>query len=249
MPHHPQRVWRLQGTTNFRDLGGYPGHGGRPVRWRRLFRSAHLGGLTTDDQAALAALGLSAAFDFRGLAERDATPNQLPGVLQQSLAIEPSVMQHLQHLLAAGQQATVPMMVALMEGLYRHLINDQAHRFAQLFAHLLQADAPLVFHCTAGKDRTGVAAALILLALGVPLDVVRQDFLLTNLHYQHPPLPPTDTPADVMAVLWQVQDSFLDAALLAVDQDHGGIKRYLRVRLGLTDTALAQLASRYLQAA
>ncbi len=249
MPHHPQRVWRLQGTTNFRDLGGYPGHDGRPVRWRRLFWSAHLGGLTTDDQAALAALGLSAAFDFRGLAERDATPNQLPGVLQQSLAIEPSVVQHLQHLLAAGQQATVPMMVALMEDLYRHLINDQAHRFAQLFAHLLQADAPLVFHCTAGKDRTGVAAALILLALGVPRDVVRQDFLLTNLHYQHPPLPPTDTPADVMAVLWQVQDSFLDAALQAVDQDHGGIKRYLRVRLGLTDTALAQLASRYLQAA
>ena len=249
MPHHPQRVWRLQGTTNFRDLGGYPGHDGRPLRWRRLFRSAHLGGLTTDDQAALAALGLSAAFDFRGLAERDATPNQLPGVLQQSLAIEPSVVQHLQHLLAAGQQATVPMMVALMEDLYRHLINDQAHRFAQLFAHLLQADAPLVFHCTAGKDRTGVAAALILLALGVPLDVVRQDFLLTNLHYQPPPLPPTDTPAEVMAVLWQVQDSFLDAALQAVDQDHGGIKRYLRVRLGLTDTALAQLASRYLQAA
>ena len=249
MPHHPDRVWRLQGTTNFRDLGGYPGHGGRPLRWRRLFRSAHLGGLTTDDQAALAALGLTAAFDFRGLAERDATPNQLPGVLQQSLAIEPSVVQRLQHLLAAGQQASVPMMVALMEDLYRHLINDQAHRFAELFAHLLQADAPLVFHCTAGKDRTGVAAALILLALGVPRDLVRQDFLLTNLHYQHPPLPPTDTPAEVMAVLWQVQDSFLDAALLAVDQDHGGIKRYLRVRLGLTDTALAQLASRYLQAA
>ena len=52
MPNHPQRVWPLQGATNFRDLGGYPGQDGRPVRWRRLFRSDHLGGLTEADKAA-----------------------------------------------------------------------------------------------------------------------------------------------------------------------------------------------------
>ncbi len=256
MPHHPDRLLRLQGATNFRDLGGYPGHGGRPLRWRRLFRSEHLAGLTVDDQASLAALGLAQSFDFRGHAERAATPNQLPGVLQHSLAIEPSVVQSMQALAAAGQTLTAPAMVALMEALYRRLVNDSAHRFAELFEHLLRADSPLVFHCTAGKDRTGVAAALILLALGVPRDLVRQDYLLTNRHYRHPPLPITntpdtpdtpDTPADVLAVLWRVQDGFLDAALQAVDHDQGGLDRYLRVRLGLSDAALNTLAARYLQ--
>ncbi len=247
MPQHPDRVLRLQGATNFRDLGGYTGEGGRPVRWRRLFRSEHLGGLTLADQASLAAFGLTKSFDFRGQAERAAMPNRLPGVLQHSLAIEPSVAQRVQDLTAAGTQLTAPAMAALMEELYRRLVNEQVHRFAELFEHLLQADAPLVFHCTAGKDRTGVAAALILLALGVPRDVVRQDFLLTNAHYRHPPLPPTDTPADVLAVLWQVQEGFLDAALQAIDVDHGGVDSYLRVRLGLSDAARSALAERYLQ--
>ena len=92
-----------------------------------------------------------------------------------------------------------------------------------------------------------MAAALILLALGVSRDVVRQDFLLTNAHYRHPPLPPSDTPADVLAVLWQVQEGFLDAALHAIDVDHGGVDGYLRSRLGLTSAARAALAVRYLQ--
>lgn len=251
MPHHPDRVLPLQGASNFRDLGGYPGQGGRPVRWRRLFRSEHLGGLTLDDQATLAALGLAKSFDFRGLAERAAMPNRLPGVSQHSLAIEPSVAQRMQDVTAAGMHLTAPAMAVLMEELYRRLVNEQAHRFAELFEHLLQAEAPLVFHCTAGKDRTGVAAALILLALGVPREVVRQDFLLTNAHYRHPPLPPTDSPADVpadvLAVLWQVQEGFLDAALQSINVDHGGVDRYLRVRLGVSDAARAALAARYLQ--
>jgi protein-tyrosine phosphatase len=104
-----------------------------------------------------------------------------------------------------------------------------------------------VFHCTAGKDRTGFAAALILLALGVPRQTVLADYLLTNQHYRHPPMPHSDTPAEVLAVLWRVQQGFLDAALQAVDHDQGGIDRYLRQRLGLGDAALARLAALYLE--
>ena len=249
MPQHPDRVWRLQGATNFRDLGGYPGHDGRPLRWRKLFRSDHLGGLTAADQALLADLGLARTYDFRGLAERAATPYELPGVSQHSLAIEPSVVQGMQALLAAGDSLDVPVVVGLMQDLYRGLINDQAHHFAALFEGLLQAEAPLVMHCTAGKDRTGVAVALILLALGVPRDLVRQDYLLTNQCYQHPPLSQSEIPADVLAVLWRVQAGFLDAALQALDTDQGGIDRYLRQRLGLGQSALDALAQRYLQPA
>lgn len=248
MPTHPDRVWPLQGASNFRDLGGYAGHGGRPVRWRRLFRSDHLGGLTEADKALLAGLGLARAFDFRGQAESAAMPYHLPNVTQHCLAIEPTVAQHMQDLVEAGQPLTAARVTELMTDLYLALVNDQAHRFAELFDHLLQADAPVVFHCTAGKDRTGFAAALILLALGVPRDVVRQDYLLTNEVFKPPPAAQGGISAEVLAVLWGVQPGFLDAALQAVDDDHGGVDRYLRVRLGLSAAALGELASRHLQA-
>ena len=166
MSDQPDRVWPLQGASNFRDLGGYPGHDGRLVRWRRLFRSDHLGSLTEADKAMLAELGLARSFDFRGVAERAALGYQLPGLTQHSLAIEPTVVQRMQDLIDAGQSLTPARTAELMADLYRTLVNDQSHRFAELFEHLLTADAPLVFHCTAGKDRTGFAAALVLLALG-----------------------------------------------------------------------------------
>ena len=249
MPNHPQRVWPLQGATNFRDLGGYLGHDGRPVRWRRLFRSDHLAGLTEADKSLLAGLALAKAVDFRGEAERAAVAYELPGVTQHSLAIEPTVVQRMQDLMSSGQSLTPERTVELMTELYRALVNDQAHRFAELFEHLLQAEGPVVFHCTAGKDRTGFAAALILLALGVPRDVVQQDYLLTNRVFQHPPTAQGGLSAEVLAVLWRVQPGFLDAALHAVDTDHGGIDRYLAQRLGLSPAALQQLAAQYLQPA
>jgi protein-tyrosine phosphatase len=247
MPHHSDRVWRLQGATNFRDLGGYPGQDGRPLRWRKLFRSEHLGRLTAADQARLAELGLTRAFDFRGTAERAATPYQLPGLVQVSLAIEPSVVQRMKDMVAAGNPLSAPLAADLMRELYRSLINDQAHHFAALFEHLLQADTPLVMHCTAGKDRTGVAVALILLALGVPRALVLQDYLLTNELYRPPPMPSSDTPAEVLAVLWKVQSDFLDAALQVVDTDQGGLESYFSRRLGLSATARQALLARYLQ--
>jgi protein-tyrosine phosphatase len=239
-------VLHLQGATNFRDLGGYRGHGGRSVRWRRLFRSDHLGGLTAHDKSVLAELGLARALDFRGLAESAAAPYELPGVTQHSLAIEPTVVQSLQRLMAAGEPLSVPIVSRLMTELYRSLVNDQAHRFAELFEHLLQAETPMVFHCSAGKDRTGFAAALVLLALGVPRGVVMQDYLLTNAVYEKPPPGRHGIPAEVMAVLWRVQQGFLDAALQAVEADHGGLGRYLHRRLGLSEVALEALAGKYL---
>jgi len=99
------------------------------------------------------------------------------------------VVQRMQDRAAAGQRMTAALAAELMKELYRALVHDQAHRFAELFEHLLQTDTPVVFHCTAGKDRTGFAAALILHALGVPREVVVQDYLLTNALYKPPAHP------------------------------------------------------------
>jgi len=241
------RVVPLSGATNFRDLGGYEGHGGRRLRWRRLFRSDHLGGLTPADHEVLAALGVAASFDFRGVDERAAAPYELPGIAQHSLAIEPTVAQRMQEITEAGRALTVPVVEGLMRDLYRGLVNERSHRFTEFFSHLLRAEAPVVFHCTAGKDRTGVAAALVLLALGVPRDTVMRDYLLTNEVFKPPWTPREDIDPQVLQALWGVQADYLEAALDTIDRAHGGPERYLRRGIGLDDSQLEALTQRYLQ--
>lgn len=241
------RVWPLQGATNFRDLGGYPTQDGRQVRWRRLFRSDQLGALSAEDLKALAPLGIERALDFRGQHERSAALYALPGIAQHSLAIEPTVVQRLQEVAGSGAALTATVAASLMEELYRSLAAERHHRFAEFFQHVLDCDGPLVFHCTAGKDRTGFAAALFLLALGVSRDLVMQDYMLTNLVYKHPPMPTTGLAPEALQVMWGVQASFLQAALQLVDAEEGGLDGYLARKLGLSQASIAKLAQRYLE--
>jgi len=244
----PTRSLRLIGASNFRDLGGYVGHGGRTVVWRRIFRSDHLADLTATDAAAVAALGLARVCDFRGVAERAPLACKLPGVAVHSLPVEPTVLKAIQARMEAGQPLTASDTVGLMQQTYRAFVHDNAPRFAALFGHLLEHDAPLVFHCTAGKDRTGFAAALILLALGVSRPVVMQDYLLSNDFYPVPHAPATQAPQEVLSVLWGVQADFLQAAWDAVDADFGGVTHYLEQALGLGPQQQARLAELYLSA-
>ena len=245
-PELPPRTIALSGASNFRDLGGYAGHGGRLLKWRHLFRADHLAALTPQDLARLQALGITRSADFRGASERAAQAYTRPGVATHTLDIEPVLIQ--QALQLQGSSLSTAQAVRLMHDTYRSFVTENAPRFAQLFELLLDSDAPLVFHCTAGKDRTGFAAALILLALGVPRPVVMQDYLLTNQLYR----PPSDwgdaasTPAGLQ-VLWRVQEDFLEAALHGVEVEYGGIAPYLERVLGLNAAARQRLGQLYLQ--
>ncbi|CAN7154698.1 tyrosine-protein phosphatase [Acidovorax sp. LjRoot66] len=249
MQQDPARSLPMAGATNFRDLGGYAGQDGRTVKWRRIFRSDHLAGLTPADQALLAELGVTRAIDFRGKAEGAAYAYAIPGVAYHPLVIEPTVVQRALELQATGRALTAQDAVVLMQDTYRGFVHENAPRFAELFRLLLASDAPTVFHCTAGKDRTGFAAALILMALGVPRETVMQDYLLTNNLYRRPAGMGSHAPEEVLAVLWRVQEEFLDAALHMVDQDYGGVQTYLVDVLGVDAAAQRQLVEQYLQPA
>ncbi len=236
----------LQGASNFRDLGGYQGHDGRSVRWRVLFRSDHLANLTQADLGQLQALQIGRSFDFRGVQESAAQAYQWPGSQRHHLAIEPTLVQYL-HMQTQNGQAITPQAAAdAMQVTYRGFVRQNSDRFAQLFAHLLERDAPLVFHCTAGKDRTGLAAALILSALGVSQEDILQDYLLTNALYRHEAGQGGLLSAEVLDVVWRVRVEFLHAALQAIDADYGSMAQYLQARLGLTAAALTQLRAMYL---
>jgi len=247
MSDTPSRHLNLSGASNFRDLGGYPGRDGRIVRWRQIFRSNHLGHLTEADIEVLRPLGLKSAFDFRGTEERVAATCGLAEIAVHSLPIEPTVVAALRARLAEGVALSSADALDVMRDSYRSYVRYNTPSFRALFAHLLEDRAPLVIHCTAGKDRTGFASALILHALGVPEEMIAEDYLLTNRFYRHDLGASSDLPDDVKQVLGSVEASFLAAAFEAVSADYGDLESYFSDGLGLGAGERAALEARYPQ--
>jgi protein-tyrosine phosphatase len=237
----------LQGASNFRDVGGYRNADGRCVRRGQVFRSDHLAGLTPEDLARLASLGIGHSLDFRGAAEYSATPYAIPGVQRLALTIEPTVIARMQALVVQGIVPTTEETVALMCETYRDFVNHNAGTFGRFLKHLLEQPTPQVFHCTAGKDRTGFAAALLLSALGVDRATIEHDYLLTNQLYKRDNRLEGSGHPHVMKVLWQVQPEFLHAAFDAVDAQHGGMQDYLQGAIGLIPQELAELKQMLLE--
>lgn len=240
-----ERRLAVTNPTNFRDLAAHisaaPG-----LKAHTLFRSDHLGALNEDDARQIQALGIRRVLDFRGAEERTAAACALPDVTVHSLAIEPTIVQKLNDLLAAGHQLTEGDVVAMMQDTYRGFVTQSSHRFAEFFGHLLQSNEPTVFHCTAGKDRTGFAAALVLRALDVPEEEVMRDYLLTNERLTPPASWSGHWPVHVSNVLWRVQPAFLQAAFEAVDREFGGLDAYFRDGLKLGAAERARLRELYL---
>jgi len=246
MSDSPARHLNLEGASNFRDLGGYRTRDGRLVRWRQIFRSNHLGHLTAADTDIVRAVGLRSAFDLRGIEEGMAAACGLQEITVHPLPIEPTVVAALRAQLAAGSLSSADAREIMRES-YRSYVRLNTHSFRALFAHLLQDRAPLVIHCTAGKDRTGFACALVLHALGVPDDVIAEDYLLTNRFYRLDPAFGTDLPGDVRDAIGSVEASYLASAFAAIHADYGGLEVYLTDGLGLGERERANLRERYLQ--
>jgi len=246
MSDSPARHLNLQGASNFRDLGGYPTGDGHTVRWRQIFRSNHLGHLTAADVEIVRSLGLRSAFDFRGREERAVAVCGMEDITVHSLPIEPTVVAALRARLAAGALSADDAL-EIMRWSYRNYVRHNTHSFRELFAHLVDNRAPLVIHCTAGKDRTGFACALVLHALGVADDVIAEDYLLTNRFYRRDPSSGTDLPADVRQAIGSVDATFLAAGLDAVRADYGDLESYFWEGLGRGVRERATLKERYLR--
>ena len=248
MSDSPARHLNLAGASNFRDLGGYPSKDGRTVRWRQIFRSNHLGQLTEADIEVLRPLGLRSAFDFRGAEERVAATCGLREIVVHSLPIEPTVVAALRTRLATGVALSSVDALNVMRDSYRNYVRYNTPIFRALFAHLVEDRAPLVIHCTAGKDRTGFASALILSALGVSENLIFEDYLLTNRLYRIDAATARsiDMPDEVMAVLISVEESFLAAAFDTIRSDYGALESYFEDGLAIGAREQALLEQRYL---
>jgi len=180
----PERRIALEGAPNFRDIGGYPANGNKRVKWRRVFRSGNLASLTQQDLQVLNHLGIRSICDFRSKEEIQRQPNRLPDAPPPqylhlpivSKTIEPT--EAVARIMKADTSWFTP---DFMIQTYLEKIEDFHDVWHRFFKHLIQRSSrPILFHCTAGKDRTGVCAALILLCLGVSEEWVVHDHGLSN---------------------------------------------------------------------
>ncbi len=242
-------VLKLQGGSNFRDLGGYATGDGRTVRRGAVFRSAHLGSLTDQDRKALAGVGVRTIVDLRGVAEAAETPHLIEGLACRVVGahIEPGLGEKIRNAVADGT-ANPYLMMQFLSDHYRDYPRRCAPGFRTLFATLSDGEhRPLVFHCTAGKDRTGFASALLLTLLGVPWETVVDDYLRTNeLWTGHVGRYP-ELDLDTRAAIVEARTPYLEAAFEVVRGDFGSPEAFAEKALGLDAAARQRLKADLLE--
>lgn len=239
------RLVALEGAHNFRDLGGYPSELGGSTRWGVLFRAAALHGMTESDLREFDALGIRTVFDLRRDDECEAAPDPMP-------SIQICLMSHVLAKAPMPDRGTLvdhDHGVHFMRLLYSGLLAHAGAEIGRLLEGIAARDAvPAVFHCTAGKDRTGVVAALILRAVGVDRETVLDDFELTNLYVTR------DTHAAMYARMLEIGMSpeaaagmfaaareSMAAMLDELDEVYGGIEPYLVEHAGLDHRTIDRL--------
>lgn len=259
------RLLPLEGGRNFRDLGGYPAAEGKVVRWGHVYRSGRMSNLTTADYQYLSGLGIEAVCDFRNQKERTDEPTNWSGGKLDYVTF-PDVMDLDSSALGEALRspdATPEDMKQAMMSLYLGLAEQHATMYAEMFDRLAIGDVPLAFNCTAGKDRTGVAAGLLLTALGVPRELVLQDYALSETFVDYMAEMEEDVKADgadnsqyawmmqmpreLLAPLLRSDPDYLAAAFAGMEERYGSVEEFLRQKVDVTDEELAAIRAELLE--
>jgi protein-tyrosine phosphatase len=249
----PRRALTLQGTSNFRDLGGYPAAGGKHVQWGRIYRSADISKLTDADLLALQDRHVALVCDLRGPQEVAQAPDRLPAGAR-SLALPAGSEKIDPRLLLGGGKHTNR--DSLMRAVYTNTSFFKA-KYKPMFDELLALPSgqAMLFHCTAGKDRTGIGAALVLSALGVSRATILKDYAATDTYWQAgreqsvQRMAQAGMSAEAVAAmrpLLAANPAYLAGTFATIDQQYGSVDKYLASEMGLTPQKLATLRTKYL---
>ncbi|KZM73830.1 tyrosine-protein phosphatase [Nocardia terpenica] len=249
----------LQGAVNVRDIGGYRTYDGAQVRSGKVVRADALNNLTPGDVRTLAGLNLQTVVDLRTRAEiqamgADKLPPGVPLVarpiddtglyLQMMQVIRSADPQRQQQVLGDGGAERI------MANVYRSFLSDDSRaKFGATIRDLANTDGPTLYHCTAGKDRTGWLTYVTLRAVGVPEQTARQDYLLSNRYRAAADAQLRDQvkraglmqDPDLLIPLQEVRETYLDTALQQVQQTYGEFGKFLTQGLGLDPGTILKL--------
>ncbi|KIC46021.1 hypothetical protein RA28_10350 [Ruegeria sp. ANG-S4] len=258
------RAVPLEGVLNTRDLGGLQTEDGRTVRARQLIRSGEIDEISPASMDQLDKMGVSVIVDLRTTSEATARPAQWPegqGPTRHNFPVMENESQMIDDMRASIKEGTAKAEEtdALFAGAFGYIATDYTDEYRDLFEVLLRQPEgeAVLYHCSGGKDRTGVATALVLSALGVAREDIKSDFMMSNA------LKDADNKAEQIAkevnathgtqmtaaAVWPtlgVRESYLDEFYDSVAKRYGSVDGYLRQGLGLTDEDFANLKKRYL---
>lgn len=220
----PRRL-PLTSVANFRDLGGYRTVDGHYTKWGLMYRSGNLAKLSETDLAYLKPLNIRLVCDFRLDFERQPAPDKWSGEGAPEMLILPM---DTYNNLPPGYEKDITIR---MNAVYGRFPFESAPELKQALLRFANGDVPALVHCSAGKDRTGMFAAFLLTALGVPRETVMQDYLLTNQY-----MTPTSVNAD-----------WLNVAFQAISLKYSSFDDYLTKTVGLTESDLRNLRTRLLE--
>jgi len=245
------REVKLEGAVNFRDIGGYKTKDGKKVKMNVLYRSAALNTLTDKDLNKLSALNIKYNFDFRGPYEVKTAQDRMPdNTIRISL---PAGSENIGDSNYMKNIASMLKSDSYLLGFYTNLTPFK-DRYTPLFDSLLanKTQSPILFHCTAGKDRTGIAAALILYALGVEDQTIYEDYEATNYYRRNENAKTIAQMTKFYGLdettasnLMGAKKEYISATFTTIRAKYGSIDNYLEKEIGLTTDKINILRKAY----
>ena len=258
-----QRALPFRRVANFRDLGGYPGADGKRVKWGLLYRSGHFANATQSDLKKLQALNIDTMIDFRSAIEKEEEPDRLPAsgsiktLALPMLDVVNEAMSKEVHAIVKSKNYQDFDAFKKMTEMYRLIASEHAPEYQKFIQTILAAGGkPVLWHCTAGKDRTGFGAAILLRLLGVDDKLIIEDYLLSQQYVEKRwrliimlLLTRGREPIKIVKKLMSVDESWMQAAFQAIDQQWGDFDHYVTEALSLTPADIAQLRMNLLDGA
>lgn len=261
------RLLPLEGGRNFRTLGGYETEDGKTVKWGKLFRSGVMDGLTQADYEYLSALGIKVLCDLRTAQERKEQPTEWAAGNTDYLVF-PDPAQGLGSAFTnvfLDPEISPEKVRKAFGDAYYDMAHEQIPAFTVMFDKLASGEAPLAFNCSAGKDRTGIAAALILTVLGVPRETIVADYALSDVYVdymaeflnedarkkaeeeQSPYLFLFQFPPEVIAPLMASYPEYIETFFADIEAEYGSAMAFLNEKVGLTQEEIENIRALYLE--
>ena len=248
-PLQLRRILHFDGALNVRDLGGVSTSDGQQVRFGLAYRSDDLADLSALDLAELEKRSVQTIVDFRSSEEVEARPSRLPPgatVVSAPFGRGERTAGEVMESLIAGKLTREDAHQLLLDS-YRHIAEIGSAAFAVLVRSIIDR-SPVLFHCAGGKDRTGVAAAVIFSILGVDRDQIVEDYMLTNDRlsdqsstFQLRLAEYPEESRDVLLALGLAKPDYIELALDVIDGEFGGIEVYAQDQLSLSLAEIGEL--------
>ena len=250
------RLLPMDGSHNTRELGGYKTTDGKSIKWGMLFRSDKLSDISKADQAYLQNLGIKKIIDFRSKEEKAEDPDIVPkgiSYIEMPISVDGAMRSKIEAVLKGETNKEVK---SFLIDANKEFVSDYNGVYEDFLKNLIDDDGPALFHCTAGKDRAGFAAAITLIALGVSKEDVIKDYMKTNqfteerieeIIGQIELMTLYQTDAEVLRPLLGVEREYIETAFQTAEDEYGSLMNFIRHGLNISDDDLQKLRTKFLE--